>query len=185
VIIAAVLAVGSSMRAGDAGGKLDGECARPTIKGFLWVSDKTEGIALTYTVANPVHKYTHPAFDLRLTLTLAPKLAEHWEVEEAVAYYQDGGRRRSALREGPTHASVERSDEGVLTYSCTLESPNRPVYEIDLLLRKVKEGMSIDKVRTAIRAQEAVTLGIEPSTIEQNHDPDFGLSRTDGASARD
>lgn len=135
----------------------------PVVRSFVWTSDASEGIAVTFKLSELYGASRLPK-DVKIRLTQSGTLDEYWQIREVNAYFIADGRRRLAIGEGPFLVRAMNAEAADDCRSWALYNLKDREYEVDFCLHKVKDGMSIDKVRTHIREQEAFTLRVDRLT---------------------
>jgi hypothetical protein len=180
ITVVAALVVAASVFAGMDWHRNECKNDDPSIRTFLWKYDTTEGIALTYVIPNPNYEASRLKSSLQIIVTQEEKFAEYWEIGEVAAYYREDGKRKRALVEGPFPWKVNQSEAGKAISIWTLHRLTKHDYEIDLLLHKVKDGMSFKEVRTTIGNQEAFTFRVELLPNVQTYESVVNLPGTAG-----
>ncbi len=161
--IAVVLLIAVSVWAGLTRTDNAGSQSAPEIRTFVWYSDATHGIGVTYRLSDLCGTRRLPK-DIKIRLTEAGTLGEYWEIREVNAYFRAGDRRRLVVGEGPFPVEPEKVNSGSTCRTWSMRSLKDREYEIDFCLHKLKDGMSPEEVRTSIREQDAFTLRVERLT---------------------
>jgi hypothetical protein len=99
-------------------------------------------VAVAECFANPHFPENQEDGSVRITVTQTYPLAEYWVVDEAAAFFQDEGKLRRCLTEGPFPWYRDRREDGILTHSWTMHRLRHRHYALNFYLRREKEGMT-------------------------------------------
>lgn len=145
---------------------------KPQIATFLWAFDTSEGIALTYAVEKPAMQDDS---SVKITVSLAGAINQHWEIRETAAYFWDEGKRRRCIREGPfpwRRWTAVCEGQAFTWYTWTMHGLTRPQYDFTVLLHKKKDGMPFSEVTKALSR-------IGPITFRSDELPPLGPRTAD------
>jgi len=143
---------------------------KPSVTDVRWANGTADEIAVVFTITgSDFEPSSGLPNDLKLIVRQTPLLAEYWEISEASAFFQGGGKRRRVIREGPFPLKTDDPQLGERTRVWTMHQLTRAEYEVVLCLRRIKEGMPFQEVRSAVCEQDALTFSVEPLHTGQSH----------------